>query len=78
MATEEPPLQIDPIMWDGLIGNIVRCTVGKMPFGQRRAIVDKYVADHPADWHKDMSMLVWSAVQAACPNTVIPEMFKTK
>jgi hypothetical protein len=34
---------------------------------QTVAIVDKYIADHPADWQFDMHILTVEALQAVCP-----------
>jgi hypothetical protein len=51
---------------DVLYGSIVRCMAGRMTGEQTRAIVDKYVAEHPAQWHEEMALLVWLAMSEAC------------
>jgi hypothetical protein len=35
---------------------------------QTVAIVDKYIADHPADWQLDMHILALQALRAVCPS----------
>src|SRR6266849_3090137 len=51
---------------DALYGTIARCMAGRMSGEQTKAIVDKYVAEHPAQWHEEMALLVWLAMSAAC------------
>src|SRR3989304_4019674 len=51
---------------DHMFGTIIRCAAGRMPHGQVRAIVDKFVADNPAKWHLQMEGLVWEAMWEAC------------
>ena len=52
---------------DVLYGSIVRCMAGRMMTGeQTKAIVDKYVNEHPAQWHEEMAFLVWMAMNEAC------------
>lgn len=52
---------------DTLYGDVSRCVTGRqMTQGQGLAIVDKYIRDNPAQWHKDMSILIWYAFREAC------------
>ncbi len=36
------------------------------PYAQLQAVVDKYVRDHIAEWHTDISLLTFNAISAAC------------
>ena|SRR2546425_432869 len=38
----------------------------KMTYAQMVAIVDKHMKDNPAQWHQEMTFLVWTAMKAAC------------
>lgn len=44
---------------------IQNCLVD-MPGGQIRAIVDKYMEDHPELWHEGMNSLVWDVIEEVC------------
>lgn len=52
---------------DATFGHIARCITSKrMSRGQTQAIADKYIQDHPSEWHNEMSATVWSAMMEAC------------
>jgi hypothetical protein len=53
------------IVEDTLIDN-VQCVAQKMTYKQIVAIVDKYMADNPSQWHFTMPSLIWTAVAEAC------------
>lgn len=38
----------------------------QMTYEQTAAIVDKYMADNPAEWGYEMPMIVWMAFQKVC------------
>lgn len=44
---------------------LTRCMVG-MSDTQMTAIADKYVSDHPQDWHQPMHVLAYNALLAGC------------
>jgi hypothetical protein len=47
--------------------SVVRCMSTKgMTMGQAEAIVNKYIADNPAEWHNRMAYLVLRAMLNAC------------
>ena len=37
-----------------------------MKYDQIAAIFDKYLADHPAEWHKPMSLSAMAALKLTC------------
>jgi hypothetical protein len=45
---------------------ILKCTGDTMPYGQIKAIVSKYIADHPEKWHLSLSALAAAALWEAC------------
>ena len=48
-------------------GRLPACAVRKgMTRQQTLAIVDKYMTDHPGEWHVPMPFLIWSAMNAVC------------
>jgi hypothetical protein len=49
-----------------LVALIDRCLGQRMTREQVVEIVDKYVRDHPGEWHYQMPDLVLSALRAAC------------
>ena len=38
----------------------------RMTYEQTAAVVDKYMADNPAEWGYEMPMIVWKAFQNVC------------
>jgi hypothetical protein len=47
--------------------DLARCPIDRqMTRGQTQAIVDKYIADHPADWNYRAAQLVFLAMYEAC------------
>jgi hypothetical protein len=51
----------------GMFSDINRCAMDKrMTQGQLHAIVDKYIVEHPADWHFGASQLVFLALNEVC------------
>lgn len=48
-------------------GALSKCAADKpMSGAQILAIVDKYIADNPAEWHMTTAFLVWKAMTVAC------------
>jgi hypothetical protein len=41
------------------------CTIQK-PLGQLEAIYEKYLKEHPEDWHKPASVLFWISIHSTC------------
>ena len=41
----------------------------KMPLNQVKAIVDKYLKDHPEVWHQPMNAIALLAIGEACPKS---------
>jgi hypothetical protein len=48
------------------IGKIARCVSGRLSTAEVRAIVDKYVARHPAERKQEMGQLVILAMDEVC------------
>jgi hypothetical protein len=48
-----------------ILGGTSECLKGK-PYGQAAAIVDKYMKDHPEEWHKPMAGIVLVAIVSTC------------
>lgn len=44
----------------------LRTCLQGMKADQVAAILDKYLGDHPAEWHKPMSLSAVAALQASC------------
>jgi hypothetical protein len=44
-------------------------TMKKMTYRQVVAIAEKYVKEHPEEWHKETSTLVYSGMAETCRNT---------
>ena len=43
------------------------CMAKGMTYNQIFAIVEKFMADDPSQWHTEMSSIVWAAINNACP-----------
>lgn len=52
-----------------LFTNVAGCVSKGMTYGQISAIVEKYMDDHPSEWHYEMASLAWTAVQIACKSS---------
>lgn len=50
----------------GPMARLASCVVGMTPT-QVKAIVDKYMIEHPEQWHYEMSMIVFFAILFTCP-----------
>lgn len=62
---------VDGVMISPLLGAperpwMDRCIHSGFNFPQLKAIVDKFMRDHPERWDEDMSSLTFSAVAEAC------------
>jgi hypothetical protein len=44
------------------------CFTGS-PYSQIFAIIQKYMQDHPQQWHQNMALLIWTAVAESCNNS---------
>lgn len=50
------------------INRILGCIENRKPYAQLYAIIQKYLADHPEEWHDRMAQLAVDALyQGACP-----------
>ena len=52
-----------------LFTDVGRCVSKGMTYGQIGAIVEKYMDDHPSEWHYQMASLAWTAVHMACKSS---------
>ena len=56
-----------PVSGAGVLSRLARCAFEReMTYAQMAAIVEKYMANHPENWHRAMSWLVWEAMNDAC------------
>lgn len=53
--------------WESIVGHnkIEKCSVS-MPLRQLIAVIDKYVDEHPEEWHYRMSAIAFRALEATC------------
>jgi hypothetical protein len=51
-----------------IVEKLERCAGDRMTREQAVAIVEKYVTDHPEEWHLPMAGLVLIAIGEACPS----------
>jgi hypothetical protein len=59
----------DPTADFGAVERAVRsidCAMGRMPYNQVYAIVDRHMNQHPEMWHELMATIVWNALYGAC------------
>jgi hypothetical protein len=63
LAMEKEPQEAPSI-----ITHLMNC-LNEMTYGQGVAIVEKYMRDNPAEWHKSMAFLIWNAAHEACTST---------
>ncbi len=69
-------------VYDGLFGATIFATpenknavdriykfTTKMSIDQIKAIVDKYLKDHPEEWHQPMNVITLLAIGKACPES---------
>ena len=59
----------DPNADFGAVERAVRsidCAMGRMPYNQVYAIVDRHMNQHPEMWHELMATIVWNALYGAC------------
>ncbi len=55
----------------GVVHRIKDCAMG-MKSNQVMAILDKYLRDHPEEWHHDMGMMFLRTISQTCPGAVWP------
>ena len=60
-ALNRQPMGVEKIFIDH-----VACAQEKMTYAQMIAIVDKFIADNPSQWHYSMPSLISDALRAAC------------
>lgn len=67
LQAAEPRRPLGGNLFADFVARTRTCLVDTMTRMQVGAIVDKYVKDHPAQWHFPMTILTVSALREACP-----------
>lgn len=53
----------------GMVSNVITCLNADVTYEQRIAIINRHMERNPDKWHNNMAMLVWDALDQACPKS---------